>query len=131
MAPVERLRAAAEASARDTFIAFSPPGEGDDAIKNTGTAQTSRLLTPEPGGVDGKRFGSLTVIRIAGPATAKRRLCRCDCSAVLEISVEGLRAGSCRRCGCNARSPTRPKSFASTVATTEKSVAGARHRGRR
>jgi hypothetical protein len=51
---------------------------------------------------DFQRFGRLVILSI--DATGKRSVCRCDCGAIKQFSVEAIRDGAIRSCGCGLKS---------------------------
>jgi hypothetical protein len=49
-----------------------------------------------------QRFGRLIVLSI--DATGKRSVCSCDCGNIRQFSVEAIRDGAIRSCGCGLKS---------------------------
>jgi hypothetical protein len=52
--------------------------------------------------LSGKKFGLLTAIKVSGKDKIGRKkwLCKCDCGNHKEISMDSLKRGSSKSCGC-------------------------------
>lgn len=94
------LRAGAEVSARDPRVVISLPGDGGDASKIEGKAQTHDRATVDGEGIEGKLYGTWTAIK-ADP-TGKRITCICSCGAARLIAVDALESRASLGCGCVA-----------------------------
>ena len=77
-----------------------------------------------------KRFGSWTHIGFVDARTAKRALCRCDCGALRELSVEALASGNAVPCSsCEPpRNLTDPRSRTFAREVADMASRGARRR---
>lgn len=68
-------------------------------------------LHPQIKDITGQRFGRLVAISYAGRKSSARWLCQCDCGNHKVVSVDHLRNGDTRSCGCLRTEATRERSL--------------------
>lgn len=66
------------------------------------TAKSCGCIEKRNNDITGKRFGRLSVIKAIGAEKGKPMIweCRCDCGNITQVSINNLKNGHTRSCGC-------------------------------